>query len=159
MLAFYYVYSSPWKTAYRGEKLFHPCKSSCGTFSPQNNWLKLIKHRSGKRTTKCFMHVDQPNLCLIACVYQYALVGLAWVTSGLGCLRDIRKTIWKKYFIFINVYSTCVGKIPPLYSCLHHIAACIYIIILFVIFTQALLANKLPNRKHFSFHKTKNINS
>lgn len=136
-------------------KAFHPCKSSCGTFSPQNNWLQLIRHRSRKVTSKCFMHVDRPNLCLSACAYPCAWVGSGWEFYELqqaahACLRDIRKTIWKKYFIFINVYSTCVGETPRLYSCLHHVAACIYITILLVIFTQALLANIHTKRKHFS---------
>lgn len=39
------------------------------------------------------------------------------------------------------------GRIPCLYSCLHHVAACIYITILLVIFTQALLANRCKKKK------------
>lgn len=111
-------------------KAFHSCKSSCGTFSPQNNWLELIKHRSRKLTSKCFIHADRPNLCFGVWVwldpefYESQQVTRAY-------LRDLRKTMWKKYFIFINVYSTCVGEIPRLYSCLRHVTACIYMIILF----------------------------
>lgn len=49
-------------------KAFQPYKSSCGTFSPRNNWLELIKRRSRKLTSECSMRVDWPNLCLGACV-------------------------------------------------------------------------------------------
>lgn len=43
-----------------------------------------------------------------------------------------RPWVWKKYFIFINVYSTCWGT-PLLYSRLHHVAVCIHL----GLFTQA----------------------
>lgn len=49
----------------------------------------------------------------------------------------------------------CGDSPPRLYSYLHHVAACIYIIILLVIFTQALLANKHRKRKKTLFIERK----
>lgn len=134
-------------------KAFYPCKSSWGTFSPQNNWLKLIEQKSGKLPSKCFMHVDRPTLCL-------SRPWVWWLLAGHTCMfkRHIKDHM-KKILYFHKCIQYMLGEVPPLYSCLHHVAACIYIIILFVIFTQALSANIQKEKNTFSFHQNKNINS
>lgn len=125
-------------------KAFRLCREDvemcCGTFSPQNNWLNLIKYRCGKHT--CSMPVEWLHLC--ACMRLF----FKQVVQAL--LRDVGQVIWKKYFIFINVYSTCVGENP---LSLQLSASCCTLHIYYhmlVIFTQAPLANRHRIKKHFS---------
>lgn len=110
-----YVSISPclfllWKTPYGGRKALWPhIRVNCRTFPTKDNWQKVMNI----------------NLTLSCMRNDYLILS---ITS----LHIRRSQVWKKYFIFINVYSTCWGT-PILYSCLHHVAVFIHL----GIFTQA----------------------
>lgn len=100
-------------------KAFHPCKRLWNFFTPKViHWSQL----------------DMNPWNLTASLVE---VG-TWISikkkrsKGQTFLsRYIRTTIWKKYFYFHKCIQYMCGRNPRLYSCLHHVAACIYSTLLY----------------------------